>query len=74
MKTAALLIFFVVAIGGAIVLVARSGVMSGFGGGLHMWIAMILGVGATVGLGVGLMALSFHSNTHGYDDAASSDD
>lgn len=32
------------------------------------WIAMILGVIATLGLGMGLMALVFISNRRGYDE------
>jgi hypothetical protein len=31
------------------------------------WIAMILGVVATLALGIGLMALMFYSNRHGRD-------
>jgi hypothetical protein len=41
---------------------------------IHMWIALGLGVTISFGLGAGLMALSFHSSKHGYDDAASRDD
>jgi ABC-type multidrug transport system permease subunit len=32
------------------------------------WIAMLLGVLATLGLGIGLMALVFISNRRGYDE------
>jgi hypothetical protein len=32
------------------------------------WIAMLLGVIATLGLGIGLMALVFISNRRGYDE------
>ena len=35
---------------------------------LNGWIALVLGVLVTVGLGVGLMALIFVSNRRGYDD------
>ena len=35
---------------------------------VHGWIAMSLGVVLTLGLGAGLMALSFFSSRHGYDD------
>jgi len=34
------------------------------------YIALVLGVLGTVGLGVGLMALLFFSHRYGYDDAA----
>jgi len=36
--------------------------------GIHGWIAMGLGVLFTVGLGGGLMALTFYSSRNGYDD------
>ena len=32
------------------------------------WIAMVIGVLATMGLGIGLMALVFVSNRRGYDE------
>ena len=32
------------------------------------WVAMVLGVLATLGLGIGLMALVFISNRRGYDE------
>lgn len=32
------------------------------------WVAMIFGIVATLGLGVGLMALVFISNRRGYDE------
>lgn len=35
---------------------------------LNGWIALILGVTATLAVGVGLMALVFISNRRGYDD------
>jgi len=35
---------------------------------LYGWIALILGVLATLGVGIGLMALVFISNRRGYDD------
>ena len=41
---------------------------------IHMWIAMALGAGVSAALWVGLVMLSFHSNAHGYDDAATGDD
>ena len=40
------------------------------GGG---WLAMALGVIATLALGVGLMALVFISNRRGYDEVAGKD-
>jgi hypothetical protein len=36
--------------------------------GVHGWIALTLGVVLSFALGGGLMALSFHSARHGYDD------
>jgi hypothetical protein len=35
---------------------------------LNGWIALFLGVFATLGLGIGLMSLVFISNRRGYDD------
>ena len=35
---------------------------------IHGWIAMALGVGFTILVGGGLMALVFYSDTNGYDD------
>jgi len=35
---------------------------------LNGWIALFLGVLATLGLGIGLMALVFISNRRGYDE------
>ena len=32
------------------------------------WVAMVLGVLATLALGIGLMTLVFISNRHGYDE------
>jgi hypothetical protein len=37
---------------------------------VHGWIALGLGVSLSIGLGAGLMALSFHSARAGYDDRA----
>ncbi|HEY6981666.1 hypothetical protein [Reyranella sp.] len=39
----------------------------GTGMSTNGWIAMTLGIVATLGLGVGLMALVFYSNRHGRD-------
>ena len=35
---------------------------------VHGYIAMILGIVFSLGLGCGLMALMFYSSRHGYDD------
>jgi len=46
------------------------GIASGEGGGAMStsgWIAMILGIVATLGLGIGLMALVFYSSRQGRD-------
>lgn len=40
-----------------------------FRAGFHANLAILLGVVGTIGLGVGLMALSFYSNRSGADDA-----
>ncbi len=37
----------------------------------HGWTAMIFGILASLGVGVGLMALVFISNRRGYDDRVS---
>ena len=37
------------------------------------WLAMALGVIVTLALGVGLMALVFFSNRHGYDEVGRKD-
>lgn len=37
--------------------------------GFHGWLALGLGVGVSLILGVGLMMLVFHSARRGYDDA-----
>jgi hypothetical protein len=38
--------------------------------GFHGWLALILGVGLSLALGVGLMMLVFHSARRGYDEGA----
>jgi hypothetical protein len=38
--------------------------------GFHGWLALGLGVGLSLLLGVGLMTLVFHSARRGYDEAA----
>jgi hypothetical protein len=40
---------------------------------LNGWIALVLGVLATLALGTGLMTLVFISSRRGYDDAAGDD-
>jgi hypothetical protein len=40
---------------------------------LNGWIALILGVSATLAVGVGLMALIFISNRRGYDEPPGKD-
>ena len=65
-----------IAAGGAVLLVAAVGAVtavnwSGVGDtgiGLNGWIALVLGVTATLALGVGLMTLVFISNRRGYDE------
>ena len=41
--------------------------------GFHGWIAFTLGVVLTCALGIGLMALVFHSDRSGQDERASGD-
>ena len=47
-----------------------AGLWGDIGGGMSTagWVAMLLGILATMGLGVGLMALVFISNRRGYDE------
>lgn len=54
-----------VAIMAALVAVSRLEI---FGAGFHVNFALVLGVLGTIGLGVGLMALSFYSDRSGADD------
>jgi hypothetical protein len=42
--------------------------------GFHGWLALGLGVGFSLILGVGLMMLVFHSARRGYDDAGGAPD
>ncbi len=68
MKTAALTIFLVGLLAGVVWWVVSS--VSAFGGfnmPVSAWIAMTVGVVLSLGLGVGLMALAFHSNRAGHD-------
>ena len=41
---------------------------------IHGWIAMVAGVVISLLLGGGLMALSFYSSRHGYDDRVPRDE
>lgn len=41
--------------------------------GFHGYMALGLGIGLTILLGVGLMSLVFYSSRRGYDDAAGRD-
>lgn len=41
--------------------------------GIHGYIALALGVLATLGLGMGLMWLVYYSDRHGFDDEAGRD-
>jgi hypothetical protein len=75
MKTVALLVVLGVFLAGAIAIAVRFGPWDNLAQtSVHMWIALGLGVTISLALGVGLMALSFHSSKHGYDDAATRDD
>lgn len=75
MKTVLLILVLGVLLGGAVALAVRFGPWSSPGAtSVHMWIALSLGVGISFILGAGLMALSFHSNAKGYDDAAGGGD
>jgi len=56
-----------VAVAAAIAAVSRPEI---FGAGFHVNFALVLGVLGTIGLGVGLMALSFYSDRSGADDEA----
>lgn len=71
MKTALLVLVW------AVLLAAAGGValhlwleLDGVHLSFHGWLALGLGVGLSLLLGVGLMALVFHSARRGYDDAA----
>jgi hypothetical protein len=68
MKTAALIVALGVILA-AVIWWAISSVSAtgGFQMPLVGWLAMIIGVLVAVAVGVGLMALSFHSHRQGYD-------
>lgn len=64
------LFLLIVALGG-ILAAALLGAVAHFHGEqitLHGWIALSLGTALSIGLGAGLMALSFYSARKGYDD------
>lgn len=68
MKTVALVIFLLGLLAGVGWWVVSSlSALGGFNLPLSAWIAMIIGVVLSLGLGVGLMALTFHSNRAGHD-------
>jgi hypothetical protein len=64
-------VLFVVAVA-AVAIVNWSGVGDA-GIDLNGWIALVLGVLATLALGIGLMTLVFISNRRGYDDPSRED-
>jgi hypothetical protein len=41
--------------------------------GMHGWIALGIGAGVTLALGMGLMWLVYYSHRHGYDDRVGRD-
>jgi len=55
-------------IGVVVVVASLWGDIGGSGMSAAGWVAMLLGILATLGLGVGLMALVFISNRRGYDE------
>jgi hypothetical protein len=74
-KTVLLIVVLGLLLAGAVAFAVRFGPWTHLEqSSIHMWIAMGLGAGISLALGVGLMALSFHSNANGYDDAAARDD
>ncbi len=74
MKTVLLIVVLSALLAGAVAFAVQFGGWGQPSDSIHMWIALGLGVGVSLLLGGGLMALSFHSNKHGYDDAAAGDD
>jgi hypothetical protein len=72
MKTAALIVVLAGLLAGvAWWAVSSVTAVGGFQMPLIGWLAMIIGVLVAVAIGVGLMALSFHSHRRGYDGPAS---
>ncbi len=68
MKTAALIVVLVGLLAGvAWWAVSSVTAVGGFQMPLIGWLAMIIGVLVAVAIGVGLMALAFHSHRRGYD-------
>jgi hypothetical protein len=68
MKAAALVIFLLGLLAGVIWWVVSSlSTLGGFNMPVSAWIAMVIGVLLSLGLGVGLMALTFHSSRAGHD-------
>lgn len=57
---------FVIAV--AVVEIVNWGGVGDSGLDFNGWIALVIGVLATLGLGIGLMALVFISNRRGYDE------
>ncbi len=58
----------------AISAMAAASIWGGMGDislGVHGWVALVLGVAFTMVIGGGLMALTFYSSRHGYDESAS---
>lgn len=72
------IVLVIVVLGGLLALAAGSAwhVWQEFAGTeipFHGMVALLLGVGAALLLGMGLMALVFFSHRHGYDDEAGRD-
>ncbi|SDF74145.1 hypothetical protein SAMN05216241_102192 [Limimonas halophila] len=68
MRTGIIALAFVVVLGAVSALVADSWLaMGGVSMGWTGIVAMIVGILLTLGLGIGLMALSFYSNRSGHD-------
>jgi hypothetical protein len=68
MKTAALILALaVILVAVAWWAISSVTALGGFQMPLIGWLAMIIGVIVAVAVGVGLMALSFHSHRRGYD-------
>ncbi len=68
MKIAALIAALIVILALSVYGVAEAWRGIGLDIGMHGWIALTLGVGLSLALGVGLMSLVFYSARRGYDD------